>query len=149
MVKYVLSLVIVLFSTLSFGQSPLLPGELQVNLGFGAADLGSSAYAGLDYGLEHNFTIGAQTAFSGDYFTLGGNANYHFDELIGLPPEWNVYGGLNLGFVSIKENDKDGFSLGAQVGGRYFFNNKWAINLELGGGNLVAGGKVGVTFITF
>ena len=38
------------------------------------------------------------------------------------------------------------FGFGLQVGGRWFWNDKWGVFLEAGGGNLDgAGGFVGVT----
>jgi outer membrane immunogenic protein len=35
--------------------------------------------------------------------------------------------------------------LGIQVGGRYYFNEKFGLNLEFGGGNYVSGGKFGIS----
>jgi outer membrane immunogenic protein len=36
--------------------------------------------------------------------------------------------------------------LGAQIGGRYYFNNNWGINLELGGANTTSGYKIGASY---
>ena len=33
------------------------------------------------------------------YLTLGVKGNYYFDNLIGLPDAWDVYGGANAGLV--------------------------------------------------
>jgi outer membrane immunogenic protein len=38
-----------------------------------------------------------------------------------------------------------GVGLGAQLGGRYYFSDKFGINLEVGGGNAFSGGKFGIS----
>jgi hypothetical protein len=38
-----------------------------------------------------------------------------------------------------------GLSLGAQIGGRHYFTDRFGINLEFGGANAFAGGKVGIS----
>ena len=35
--------------------------------------------------------------------------------------------------------------LGVQIGGRYFFNKNFGINIEGGGGNATSGAKIGIT----
>jgi hypothetical protein len=35
--------------------------------------------------------------------------------------------------------------IGAQVGGRYYFTDKFGVNVEIGGGNAFSGGKIGVS----
>ena len=93
------------------------------------------------------------------YLNAGALGNYHFvnnDQL-------DVYGGLKLGYTSvnsdIKGSDDDGFNallktlkldssgflFGAQVGGRYFFTEHIALNVEFGYGVAVASG--GLTFV--
>ncbi len=79
----------------------------------------------------------AFTNFDFDYLTLGVKANYYFDDLFGLTPDWDVYGGANVGF-GLAMNDDNGSDLnfGLQVGGRWFWNEKWGVYVELGGGAL-------------
>jgi hypothetical protein len=36
--------------------------------------------------------------------------------------------------------------LGVQIGGRYFFNKNFGINIEGGGGNATSGAKIGITY---
>jgi len=78
-----------------------------------------------------------------------------------LPDEWDLYGGLNLGYyiwntkyddisginVDYAGSGSGGFSIGLHVGGRYFINDKIGINLEFGGGTVLAGGTIGATFL--
>ncbi len=80
------------------------------------------------------------------YLTLGVKGNYYFDNLVGLSDPWDFYGGANLGYALGISNDKDNdIALGLQVGGRWFWNEKWGIYLEFGGGNLGGAGGLGIT----
>ena len=63
--------------------------------------------------------------------------------MFGLPSEWDVYAGANVGWRIDNDND-GGVNWGAQIGGRWFWSEKWGINAEFGGGSGVTGG-VGVT----
>jgi len=59
---------------------------------------------------------------------------------------WDFYAGLNVGF-KLRFNKQAGTSpliAGFQIGGRYFWNRNWGINLQLGGG-LSYGGRVGIS----
>ena len=92
---------------------------------------------------------GASTNFDLDWITLYVRGNYYFDNLFEITNEsWDVYGGLGLGYAMYngdadKDNDLD---LGLHIGGRWFWNEKWGIYLELGGGNSQgASGGLGLT----
>lgn len=122
-------------TTASFGQA-----QSQLNIGL----------VGVSYEIPVASAITiAPTAFTNfdfDYLTLGVKANYYFDELFGLPPAWDVYGGANLGYGLYLGNDVNASSdldLGLQVGGRWFWSDRWGLYLELGGGKL-AGGNYGL-----
>ena len=131
-----------------FSQSPLYAGEKQLNFGIGIDDGGGiPLYAGVDFHIADNLTLGPVASLSSDFFSGVGAINYHFDELFGLPSEWNIYAGANAGFIASLDDDfsGDGFGIGLQLGGRYFFNDRWGINLEGGGGNQISGGKLGMT----
>src|SRR5680860_1917862 len=84
--------------------------------------------------------------------------NYHFNELLEMPSNWDLYMGLSLGFIVFSSkwdgpgssieyagNGNSGLYLYAQIGGRYFFSDNIAVNLQLGGGNYFSGGKIGIT----
>jgi hypothetical protein len=68
-----------------------------------------------------------------------------------IPTPWDFYAGLNIGFYNVSSSSinggiSSGLGLGAQIGGRYYFSDQWGINLEIGGGNSVSGGKFGITY---
>lgn len=80
-----------------------------------------------------------------DWLNIGVKGNYYFDNLFGLSdPAWDVYGGLNAGYSIFmgdndpNDNDKDesDINLGLQIGGRWFWNDKWGVYLEIAGGNI-------------
>ena len=86
------------------------------------------------------------TDFNFNHLSLGVKANYYFDTLFGLTEPWDVYGGVNVGYGIGLNDNADGFALALQVGGRWFWNDKWGVYAEAGGGNLDgAGGGIGVT----
>jgi hypothetical protein len=88
----------------------------------------------------------AGTDFYLNYLALGVKANYYFDNAFGLPDDWDVYGGANLGYALGLSNNSNGLALGLQVGGRWFWNEKWGVFLELGGGSTIgATGGLGLT----
>lgn len=147
----------------SKADGPVATGQAQINGGVGFSTWGLPVYIGLDAGVHPDVTIGGQLSYRGyrerissvnynhSIFGILGNANYHFNTLLELPSEWNLYAGLNLGFYvwnspnTYPGGRSSGLGLGAQVGGRYYFNNKWGINLEITGGNSLSGGKIGIT----
>lgn len=89
----------------------------------------------------------AGTNFDLNYLALGVKANYYFDNLFQLPPEWDVYGGANGGYAIAIESEKNSdFDMGLHVGTRWFWNEKWGVYVELGGGSTSElGGGIGVT----
>ena len=59
-----------------------------------------------------------------------------------------MYGGAGVGYAiySGNSNKDSGFDMSLQVGGRWFWNDKWGVYLELGGGSTQgAAGGVGLT----
>lgn len=159
MKKVLLTLgVLALFSE-SKAQGTLAKNDAQINAGFGLSTYGLPVYGGFDYGLGKNFTIGAEGAYRGyknfgyrfSIISIGVNGNYHFNEILKLPAQFDFYAGLNLTYFnwSSPRNYVGSYAselgLGLQVGGRYFFNDQFGINLELGGGSALSGGKVGIT----
>lgn len=165
MKKYFLVIIALIAVNVVSAQSPLEVGKLQVNAGLGFSSWGLPVYGGLDYGLMDDITIGAEGSFrtfndniAGVKYThtvigISGNGNYHFNTLLDIPSEWDFYAGLSIGFymwnssAGYTGNNASGLGLGAQIGGRYFINDKLGLNLELGGGNATSGGKFGITYI--
>lgn len=145
-------------------QNPLSKGQKQLNAGLGFSNWGLPVYVGLDFGIHPDISIGGEFVFHsyrekfGDIkythniFGFAFNSNYHFNQILNIPSNWDFYAGLNIGFhIWSSPNDypgdyASGLGLGAQIGGRYFFNDKFGLNLELGGGNAATGGKFGITY---
>lgn len=161
--KKISLLTLLTFISFSLFANPIGKKEKQLNAGVGFSSWGVPLYVGLDYGVHQDVSIGGELSFrtysdNWDHKTythtiigLSGNGNYHFNRLLEIPKEWDLYAGLNLGFVMWNSpNDyhgthTSGLSLNLQVGGRYYFNEKFGLNLEFGGGTL-SGGKFGISY---
>jgi hypothetical protein len=161
--KLFLFVFILTLASAAMAQYALPAGSSQLNAGIGLSTWGVPLYIGFDYGAATDVSAGAELSYRSysdrflgvryrhSIFGVSGNANYHFNGILDIPEEFDVYAGLNLGFYiwnsggDYPGSGASGIGLGAQVGGRYYFNSKTAINLELGGGNAFAGGKVGLT----
>lgn len=126
--KKALLLVVAVIITMNFGYSQ---AAKQLNFGL----IGAS----FEIPVASAITVGpaAYTNFNLDYLTVGAKANYYFDELFGLPDAWDVYGGANIGFgIAMNNNQNNDLDLGLQIGGRWFWSEKWGVYVELGGGKL-------------
>ena len=163
------SVTIVLLSLITafavHSQSPLGKGSKQLNAGIGLSGWGVPLYVGLDFGVARDFSLGIEGSFRsyGQKYTgsnysstiigLSGNGNYHFNRILEIPSNWDLYAGLNLGyyFWSTPSNypgtGASTLGLGGQIGGRYFFKKNFGLNLELGGGAAFSSGKFGITYI--
>lgn len=150
----------------SYGQYALDKGRAQFNAGLGFSSWGLPIYAGLDYGVHQDISVGGELSYRSYRETFGvpgyrykfrhniigiaGNGNYHFNTVLDIPREWDFYAGLTLGIyiwnssAGYEGDEGTGVGLSAQVGGRYYFNDKFGVNLELGGGSF-SGGKFGIT----
>lgn len=144
-----------------FAQSPIGDGGKQVNFGVGLYSRSLPLYLGMDFGIHPDITIGPQIGFDLylDYLAVSGRGDYHFNSLLDIPRDWDFYAGLNIGFVAFFEEDyrdrnrpyynnrnrATGLDLGLQIGGRYYWNESWAINLEFGGGPYFSGGRFGLS----
>lgn len=150
---------LLLFVLVSNAQ-PIQEGEFQVNAGIGLSTYGLPVYAGGEYGIAENFSVGGELSYrkwgkysnySPSITTIAALGNYHVGELLELPTEWDLYGGLSLGYsvwssgTSVYSVRGSGVYFVGQIGARYFVSDNFAVNLEFGGGNY-SGGKLGVTF---
>lgn len=154
---------LLLVSGAIFAQSPIAKGKMQINAGVGVSTIGAPFYVGLDYGVHSDITVGGELSYrsyneyriersyKSSIIGVLGNANYHFNKLLKIPKQYDIYAGLNLGFY-VWNSPRDyigvhegGLGLGGQIGGRYYFNNKLGINLEIGGSNALSAGKFGVS----
>jgi len=164
MIKNIISaiFIFVVMTATASSQNVLSKGKMQFNAGFGLSGWGVPLYAGIDYGVHPDVSVGGEVSFrsfsenllgykySYTVWSIAANGNYHFNRVLSIPREGDLYAGLSLGmyFWSLPAgyvgSYNSGLGLGVQVGGRYYFSNTFGINLEVGGGN-VAGGKLGVT----
>lgn len=163
MKKQVLAFALCLFTAIAFGKGPLSEGQGQINAGFGLSSWGAPFYLGFDYGVHPDITLGGEFSYRNydNYYLddryyhsiigIAGNGNYHFNKFLEIPRNWDLYAGLNLGFYIWNSPDDyygsrtSEVGLGAQIGGRYYFNDKIGINLEFGSGNAFSGGKFGIS----
>ena len=166
MKKIALLLAVFAFSFAN-AQAPLEEGGIQLNAGVGTSGWGTPVYVGLDFGVAKNWTVGGElsyqsynqnvgaTRIKSSILGLQANGNYHFNEVLNIPSEWDFYAGANLNYYnwnsklngsSYNYPDEDNFGIGLQVGGRYFFSDNFGLNLQVGGGNVVSGAKIGITY---
>jgi outer membrane immunogenic protein len=139
MKKITLILSALLLSAFTFAQStgeaPLSKGQKQLNLGLGFSNSGIPTYVGLDIAVHNDVTVGPVLKVIFDdsdvYVTAIGRGDYHFNRLLNISNNWDVYAGAAIGVRFGHGADLD---LGLQIGGRYYWSEKWALNLEFGGG---------------
>ena len=129
---------------MAFAQAWTGKGDQKAQVGFNAWGYGSGITATYDYGLSNLLSVGAGGNFYFDgykddnkdnNFFIFGRLNAHLQQPLGLPANWDIYPGLDLGVLG------GGFGLGAHIGVRYFFNDN--IGAYLGAGN---NGSIGVSF---
>jgi outer membrane immunogenic protein len=117
------------------GTAPLARGQKQLNFGTGFSDHGLPLYVSLDFAVHKDVTITPQVniAFKENNTSFGllVKGDYHWNYLLDIPSDWDFYAGARLGFTF---GNDSGVNLGLQVGGRWYFTPKWALNLELAGG---------------
>ena len=149
--KSTFTLVFFLIAIFAFSQSPIGKGGKQLNFGITGTGKYIPAYVSFDFGIHPDITIGPQAGLdlAFNYLNLGFRGDYHFNTLIGIPSDWDFYAGLSSGFsIKLQENNinvSDGFIISGQVGGRWYWSEKWGLNVELGVGNLFSSGRVGLS----
>jgi outer membrane immunogenic protein len=164
MKKLIIIFGLMLSISFTYAQNPLGKGEKQINAGLGFSSWGLPVYIGLDFGVHPDISVGGEFIFHSYHenwnnnhynhsiFGILANGNYHFNTLLHIPSNWDFYAGLSIGFNiwnspdNYPGNHSSGLGLGAQIGGRYFFNDRFGLNLELNGGNAATGGKFGITY---
>jgi outer membrane immunogenic protein len=163
MKKLIISFSFVLITGLAFSQSSLYTGTAQLNFGVGLSDSGIPLYIGFDESIARNITIGGElsyrdyneswqnTNYDHNIIGISVNANYHFNNLLGFTPRWDLYVGPNVGFYiwtspdGYTGNHSSSLGWGGQIGARYYLTNSLGINIEFGGGNAFTGGKLGLS----
>lgn len=109
-------------------------GDLKVNLGANIQNGGTGIITSLDYGLGESFSIGAQAGYllgaaeevlagkarPEHRFDAKVRASAHLGDVIGLPQNFDIYPGLNLGLKNF----------GGHAGVRYFFDKGFGVFAE-------------------
>jgi hypothetical protein len=142
-------------TTITFAQCPIDKGQIQLNAGIGSSFTNLIPfYVGLDYGIYKDITLGGNIVygtetdneFNQTLIGITANANYHFNSILDISNKWDIYTGLDLGYniwsISLKSSYYDikvnanvsAFVIGVQVGARYYFTNKFRVNIEFGTG---------------
>lgn len=120
-------------------------GQARKELNFGLVG------ANYEIPVSENITIApfAGTNLDLNWLNIGVRANYYFDNLFELNDDaWDVYGGAGAGyaFYNGSGNQNNDLDIGLNIGGRWFWNDKWGIYLEIGGGiTQGASGGLGLT----
>jgi hypothetical protein len=156
-----ISMLLVLVLSISFSQIAYQKGDQVVNLGIGiggfAGAYGTGSIAvtgGYENAVNENISLGGILGYSsssydygfGDswkftYILIGVRGAYHYDVLHN--GNLDTYGGIMLGYnivsfsgptVTYYNPGTSYMEFGFFVGGRYYFNPKWAIQAELGYG---------------
>ncbi|MBU2559211.1 MAG: hypothetical protein KJ578_15645 [Bacteroidetes bacterium] len=165
MKKTIFAFVLAFASLTLFAQSPIGKGGKQLNFGTGFSSYGIPLYIGMDFGVHPDITVGFNASFrnynenwgSNKYnhsiIGLFANGNYHFNRILEIPSQWDFYAGLSLGYYiwnadsGYGGSNASGLGFDAQIGGRYYWSDRWGINLEFGGGNAASGGRIGLSYI--
>ncbi len=108
-------------------------GDLRLNLGANLQKGGTGIVTSLDYGLGQSFSLGAQAGYLLGVKEINGEkpgaehrfdvklrANAHLGDVIGLPENFDIYPGLNLGLKNF----------GGHAGVRYFFDKGFGVFAE-------------------
>jgi len=102
-----------------------------------------------EFQVANNITVSpaATIAFGDDsWIGLGGRADYYFDSLFKLNEPWDIWGGVDAGFL-VNYDSGDDFSVNIHAGVEYKFSEMWGIIAEFGGGTNSSGGiGVGIHF---
>ena len=105
----------------------------------------SSLAANYEFQVAPSITVApeARVWFSGENnLALGGRADYYVDSLFGLVEPWDIWAGVDAGFLT---GNGDSFSINIHAGVEYKINDFIGIIAEFGGGTTTAGG-IGVGF---
>ena len=116
------------------GTAPLAKGEMQLNFVTGYTGFGMPLAVTFDYAVHKDITLGGTAGFymqpSWGWYYMGFilRGDYHWNYLMGIPSNIDFYTGARMGFLFGSFFEPD---FGIQVGGRYYFNDKWGVNAEL------------------
>jgi outer membrane immunogenic protein len=175
MKKLITLIVLILTTGLIYGQETEsnkknlnAPNLKQLTIGIGTSGGGIPIAADLQFEIHRNISIGPILSYQSwnepeSFGTVkysstgfGGQIVYHWNNLLSIPSNWDVYSSATLGYHSYKatynnqpiESYYNGYNGGVglwyNVGGKYFFNEKLGVALDLGYNGVGHGGRVGL-----
>ena len=140
-------------------------GDLIANAGIGVLGFGIPIYIGADYGIGNDITIGGEATYqkfnvfglnSNNIPTIigiGATGNYHFGRILKIPNQWDIYSGVGLGYMVWTYPNNNNFGgnssgvvFGMQIGARYYFGQKFAVNAQVGGISTLSILRFGVSY---
>lgn len=143
MKKLLLVCTVFFFGQMAFAQAWQGKGDQKIQVGLSGLGDGTGIVGTYDYGLSKIISIGAganffvgEKKYDDADFGIFGRVNFHLQDPLGLPSQWDIYPGLDVGLLG-----KNRTYFGAHVGVRYFFNKNVGIYLEAGNN-----GSIGVSF---
>ena len=114
-------------------------GDSKVSIGYDFYGYGNGIKVAYDYGLSNLFSIGVGSSFylnndENDFFIYA-RLNVHLGILMDLPCKFDIYPGVELGYLSRGDVGISGY-----VGLKYFINKKIGVYAEIG-----SNGSVGLS----
>ena len=161
-----LSIIIISLLALSISshaQNPVRKGEKQLNFGSGASVYGIPFYVSMDFGIHEDISVGPMLSYRGyreatnvagtryyyrhSIFGIGFSGDYHFNSLLNIPREFDVYAGATIGYFIWSTSDINvagvpiayngnpaSVGVNPHVGGRYNFNPQWSVHVQVDAG---------------
>jgi hypothetical protein len=157
--------------------------DSHLNLGLGVNSRGIPLYLSYDFPIVEDINLNIWSSFQTDiepnrytnanyewkhtFFGFGVLSQYYIDRVVNLPEQFDVYGGLGVGFYvwdtkrkykgssgnlyddePYRGTGSGGVGILGAVGGRYYISSKVALNLELEATsrNSLGGGHFGFSF---
>jgi len=115
-------------------ETVLTKSKVQLNAGTGIYSGGFPIYAYMDFTVNPNWTVGPQINFvfyDNFNFIVSGRVDYHFNRMLNTPTTWDIYAGATMGLDFSRGIS---FSSGMHIGGRWYWDKTWGINVEIGSG---------------
>ena len=143
MKKLLVTLMLTIFAQLFFAQAWNGAGDQKVQIGLSGWGNGTGITGTYDYGVTDLISLGGgANLYFDNYkdnnednkFFVFGRVNFHLQDVLSLPEQWDVYPGVDVGVLG------NTFGLGVHLGARYFFNDKFGMFLEAGNN-----GSIGVS----
>lgn len=177
-----ITLVFLLCLTVKAQEQKEPPKLRYFNIGVGASSWGVPVYGSIEFPVgkkdkpqDQTIALGASYQSKSETYTwfgdevtwrhtiIGINASFHyyFDRLIDLDEDFDIYGGLGLGYYSWKTTLKEtsnsfsgnysgtgsgGIGISYIAGARYYLNKNISLNIHYGGNTILSSARIGISF---